>query len=777
MNTTPKPNLSIAAQHLGPIFSLNGELTKHAQNLIFARNGTGKSFLSRALRYLDLKSQGRDIADAAHNLVSDESADGKGTFSLSRGANAFGILQLEKNGNNVSANVTDTIFHVFSEDFVHAELREREYEIDGEIENQIAVDSENIKLKDAQEALEKAIADEHAAISVLREKYEREKLAELHEKAGINKQLKEYKTLSLEGLLEHFAEKPDPPAQSFADILKDLDSLKAIPAEPAYPDPLNVIRSDDLDLKTLDISLQRVTSPSSVSEDIKKKIDTHHSFYETGAKIIQDDHRSTCPFCEQGIANPGPKAVIDAYIAYFEDEEEKHKSELREFFRRLNQKEAELKDTETQLARQKSRYDTLRRFVPSKKDTEIDSGEVQLTEARATIISIKEAIQAKAGALSTSRTLPSGDLAVRIAAINKIIGDNNAKVSELNKAVEKSDEERKALQRRACDVFDREFAIGNWAAIEALRVLIANAQDKQSELTTLEKSSPSTDARVRVAETFELLLKEFFAAKYVFDKDKFVLKRGDHEMIRGPHRTLSDGEKTAIAFCYFIACVHCKVTSNSDYRKLFLVFDDPVTSMSYDFVFAIAQTLKNLSISDKEEVSINPGKIDGNKSVRPELLILTHSSYFFNISRTNRVVKEDATFSLSTDGTTHTLTHLRDYVAPFEQQLAHVYHVANGNDPDHSTANAIRSVLEAVGRFCRPDKSQSLENFIAFLAGEENFSIKSILINSLCHGTYYDETPPPDDLKLACAETIIVVDRYASGQIALIKSAAGGKKA
>jgi len=82
MNTPPKPNFSISAQYLGPVFSLNGELTKHAQNLIFARNGTGKSFLSRAFRYLDQHGQGQALTGAARNLVSDESADGKGKFGL-----------------------------------------------------------------------------------------------------------------------------------------------------------------------------------------------------------------------------------------------------------------------------------------------------------------------------------------------------------------------------------------------------------------------------------------------------------------------------------------------------------------------------------------------------------------------------------------------------------------------------------------------------------------------------------------------------------------------
>lgn len=775
MSTSSKPNFYISARYLGPIFSLDGELTKFAQNLIFARNGTGKSFLSRAFRYLDLKSQGKDIADAALNLVSDESADGKGYFAFSRGTKAIGRLELDKNRNGVTASVTETIFHVFSEDFVHDELRERQYEIDGEIESQIAVDSENIKLKGAQEALEKAISLEQTATSDLRGKYENEKLNKLHEKAGVNKQLREYRAISLEGLLERFAEKPDLPTPSFADILKDLDSLKAIPAEPAYPETMDLIKSDDIDLGALETCLQRVTSPSSVSEYIKKKIDNHHDFYEEGTKIIRGDNRETCPFCEQGITNPHPKSVIDAYLAYFEDEEEKHKATLRGFIRSLNQKEAELKNGETQITKQKSRYDVLKSFIPSRKATGVDDGEAQFKQAREMIISIKEVIEAKAAALSTSYTLPHSDLGALIEGINRIVEENNARVSELNKAIEKSDEERKALQRKACATFDCEFAFNKWAEIDNLNALREDARTKTEELATLEKSSPSTNARARVADTFELLLKDFFGAKYVFDKEKFVLKRGHHDMTRGPHRTLSDGEKTAIAFCYFVACVHRKVASNSDYKKLFLVFDDPVTSMSYDFVFAIAQTLKNLSISDKGEISINPSRIASNECRRPELLILTHSSYFFNVSRANRVVKDDATFSLSVEGATHKLTRLMSYVAPFERQLAHVYHVANGGEPDHGTGNAIRSVLEAVGRFCRPDKSQSLETFISFLAGDEGIVVKSILINSLCHGTYYDETPPPDDLKLACLETIFVVERYAAGQIEVIKSSADNK--
>jgi hypothetical protein len=114
---------------------------------------------------------------------------------------------------------------------------------------------------------------------------------------------------------------------------------------------------------------------------------------------------------------------------------------------------------------------------------------------------------------------------------------------------------------------------------------------------------------------------------------------------------------------------------------------------------------------------------------------------------------------------------MSQYVAPFEQQLEHIYRVAEGTEPDHSTGNCIRSVIEAVGRFCRPDKTPSVQEFITFLAGEEGISVKSTLINSMCHGTYYDETPTAEDITLACNEAIAVVERYALGHLEILKKA------
>ncbi|EEB83114.1 conserved hypothetical protein [Roseobacter sp. GAI101] len=768
MSSLPKPPFLISARFLGPVFTFDGELTKESQNLIFARNGTGKSFISRAFRCLDLYGGGVDVINAPRNLVSDESKDGKGQFSFSCGSKILGAMTLNKIDDTFIAQTNDTIFHVFSEDFVQEELREKEYKLDGKIENVISIDSDNIKLKDAQDTANLTSININTEYKKLNDKFEQEKSDELNLKAGINKQLGDYKKLSFPSLLESFVENPNELLGKFKDILKDLDALKSIPAEPLYPIKASILNGNELNLVELEAVVSKITSASSVAASIKNKIDAHHSFFEIGIKIIENKHSAECPFCEQDLTNPEPKSVVDAYIQYFNDAEEKHKSELRQHYSILNVFSKEIEKLDNDLMRQRSRFDDLKLYLTSQKYIDLENHEDPLYALSETISKLKLVVENKASNLTVSNNFSDQKFLERLQDLNTIIEENNIKVINLNKAIEKSDDERKLLQRNACSAFEREFATSNWDSIENLRTLQKASSDAIASLQQLEKSSPSKEARSRVAETFELLLRDFFGDKYVFDKDGFVLKHKDREMDRGPHRTLSDGEKTAIAFCYFIACSHRKVTANSDYANLYFVFDDPVTSMSYDFVFSIAQTLKNMSISKLGEISINPNFIDGNKYIRPRLLILTHSSYFFNISLTNRVVKGEAAFTLFPDMDVHKMAKTNKYIAPFQEQLKHVQQVANGAEPNYSTGNAIRSVLEAVGRFCCPDKSESLTIFIQHLAGEENISLKSVMINSLCHGTYYDETPPPNDISLACKETITVVDRYAKGQLNIL---------
>jgi wobble nucleotide-excising tRNase len=768
MSTTEKQKLRVSARFLGPVFSLDHELSDRDQNLIFARNGTGKSFLSRALRYLDQHGQKESIEDAPKNLVSDESADGKGEFTISRGAVALGGLRLDQHTNTVLASASDTIFHVFSEDFVHEELRQRGYAPNGEIDNTIALDSEIIKTKDAEEALKNAISDESEAAKKLNDAFDSSKDAELVAKARINRRLGEFRALELESYLPDTVTKPNTSSIMLSEIIQGLDAIKSLPADPQYPEVLSVMFVDDIDLGAITNSLEKETSPSSVSEEVKARIDAHREFYEKGVHLLGQVGNEKCPFCDQGVSSGDPKAVIDTYVQYFEAEEQKHKAELRKFWKALQEKESQVQRFSPKFATQKTRYDPLKRLIPSKKDTDLALGEQEITDACAALSDWKNIIESKAKSLSRNTEVPASDIKKCLEEVNRVIEENNTLIRELSTAIQRSDDERKKLQRDVCSAFSVGFARDNWANIEALRSLRTTVRERQAALSELAKDAPKTDGRERVAETFEMLLKSFFGDKYLFDKVNFVLRRGNHEMVRGPSRTLSDGEKTAIAFCYFIACAHRKVKSVTDYQRLFLVFDDPVTSMSYDYIYTIAQTLKNLSISTTGDISVNAGIIDGNSRPRPRLLILTHSSYFFNICFSNRIIKAEAAFSLQRHDEMHHLKSFKRYIAPFQDQLRDIISVSEGQDPDHTTANAIRSVLEAVGRFCRPDKPE-LTDFISFVAAEDGIELKSTLINSFSHGTFYDEVPSDEDILQACKDTLNVVEKYAFGQIAIIR--------
>jgi|GEM_PF-6339210 len=96
MNTVASDDacLSIKAKHIGPIMELEGKLSLKGQNLLFATSGTGKSFISRALRALDgpIEEGEKDIDPA--DVVSEESTDG--ALSLLEGTTEITKITFDK---------------------------------------------------------------------------------------------------------------------------------------------------------------------------------------------------------------------------------------------------------------------------------------------------------------------------------------------------------------------------------------------------------------------------------------------------------------------------------------------------------------------------------------------------------------------------------------------------------------------------------------------------------------------------------------------------------
>ena len=110
----------------------------------------------------------------------------------------------------------------------------------------------------------------------------------------------------------------------------------------------------------------------------------------------------------------------------------------------------------------------------------------------------------------------------------------------------------------------------------------------------------------------------------VDDEEMYTIARGEEQQIT--FKTLSEGERTIISVLYFIETCKGLIDKDSFYKKRIVVFDDPISSLSTQYLFAIGRI-----ISDTFYPNIEKNHETGQLVVEPkieQLFILTHSLYF-----------------------------------------------------------------------------------------------------------------------------------------------------
>lgn len=756
---------SISAQNLGPISSFTGELSKERRNIIFARNGTGKSFISRAVRLA------AGIADASKSseLISEESGDNRGSLEIKKGTEIALSVFIDGNSNGCQTQIGNYIFHTFSEDFIHEELRERKFTIDGDIKNEIILDVDNIKMDDAKNAVDIAQREYDEYRKNLEKLFDEKKHKDLAKTFKIKKNLREYVNLKFDRICEEFASTNKIKTSDFSTVKKELDSLKSLPStEISLLETPFTIKIEKF-LRESQSYLYQITSPASIAADIKEKIDRKHRLIEEGLQILDAQGLQTCPFCEQDIDGDETSRLIQSYIKYFQDEENRHKRKLEALVLEAHAISDSLNQLFPFYASLELNFEKAKSFLPSQRHKTLWPIDEKISKILKLVETLNLSFSEKIDDLSRPIEFNPSELNEMIEDLSKSIEYNNDQAKILRTAIENFDEERIQIHRRLCAEWEKKFVLEHSVQLQTLSDHRHNFILKQKLYFELEAENPPSKARDLVAKTFVMMLQFIFGGKYTFDEENFVLKRGHNLMVRGPNRTLSDGEKTAIAFCYFIASIHKRVKSASDYQRIFFVVDDPVNSMSYEYIYSLTQTFRYLSLGSHGQISIASGNIEKPEYQFPNILILTHSTYFFNICIANNVVKKHAAFTLSIGNHGHVIETFREYMAPFQEQLRDVVRVADGNSPGVGIGNAIRSVLEAVGRFCYPDKFNDFSQFLQFVSREFEIDMPSILINTLSHGTFHEETPDPEEIKRACMEAVTIIERLAPGQLTLAR--------
>ncbi|MFI8431815.1 AAA family ATPase [Pseudomonas sp. NPDC078863] len=153
---------------------------------------------------------------------------------------------------------------------------------------------------------------------------------------------------------------------------------------------------------------------------------------------------------------------------------------------------------------------------------------------------------------------------------------------------------------------------------QALDSITSQAQEQKkiiaeyrAKITNIDQSIDNINASLNA-----LGLKGFLVVKEQGDLPRYRLERPVQQS--GVFKTLSEGEKTLISFLYFLEVCNGDLDSKSGKLKSnrVIVIDDPISSLSHNYVYDIASLIYRKVVSPKERFK--------------QIFVLTHNLFFFH---------------------------------------------------------------------------------------------------------------------------------------------------
>jgi len=547
-------------------------------NLVFGWNYSGKTTLARALRCFELKRRHDDFASADVQIRMSDGA----THQLSSPANAPAV-------------------RVFNSDFVRDNLIFDEASANpilvlgaADIAKQTVLKDkkeQRAKLTDTKAADEKTRSECKAAIEKALSSYARDFIKNPLSVPGYDKTRFEPKVVAYK----------DDPAKYILDdaaLAQTLTVYRSADKKAALTPTTNSLtllkalrdRAENLFAKTVTAArpIPRLVEDPSVEKWVEQGRHLH-------------DGKTTCQFCGQVL----PSNLLKELAAHFSAEYDALMCDL-----------STLSNDIANATKQAILLDHKASFYPEFADKFTDEKATldKLLEQRITELDkIQKTISTKQTKAFTSVPCPDiDDPAIQIdstiAAINKIVAEHNKRTFEFDSEKQKA---FGTLEQHYAALFVRDQNyVQQLEKIDKLNMAIASAgrdvSTLTSEINVLERELSET---VRGAERINDLLRAYFGKE-----DVRVDANADNQFqfVRGgaPARNLSEGEKTAIAFAYFITCLQ---DGREPLSSVIVLIDDPVSSLDANHLFNTYALIKT--------------QLAGCK----QLFILTHSFEFYGL--------------------------------------------------------------------------------------------------------------------------------------------------
>lgn len=210
-------------------------------------------------------------------------------------------------------------------------------------------------------------------------------------------------------------------------------------------------------------------------------------------------------------------------------------------------------------------------------------------------------------------------------------------------------------------------------------------KEQKAIINLAQKGSEEINKRIQ-----NLLGSDSIQIKVLFEGglDRFQLVRGSEVALH-----LSEGEKTAVAFAFFLT----KLQELTDISKAIIYIDDPISSLDSNHIFQIAAIIKNTFFYQS-----TPEKSPWQLKCK-QIFLSTHNFEFFSLLRELPLsVKESRYFMVKrTSPTTSTLIDLPQSILRYSSEYHYLFNVLHefNNAPDKTEIEVLLLLPNAIRRF------------------------------------------------------------------------------
>lgn len=704
-------------------------------NILYGRNYSGKTLLSRIFQSLE-----------------------KGRLSEKCiGAN-FEINCDDEDITHSKLNEHSLNIRVYNEDFVDENLSFLKNE-DEEIQPFAVLGEQNVEIEKQIKEKERTLGGEEDKTGI---KYS------LSQKKSEYLKKQQERKYAQEELEERLRNKARDIKQNrlYDDVLYDIRKIKQ-DITALLDNPRTLLKNDNIDIKKrllreeIRDDTERIKPFSSSlnnlfeksRELLNKEIKPTKSIQELiNDSILQEwvrdgiphhkGKRDTCAFCGGKLSDDLWKKLA----AHFNKESEELRDALKKQIQALEEEKRKLDETLS------LSQDSFYSFYQDSFDSKKKDLEGELNKYNKTIDLLIKPLEGREKDIFKPQDCPTiDDNSQKIISIldniNLLIDENNQKTVSL------IDDQKKApddLRLNEVAQFMRD--IDYEMKMKSIEILEKEEKTILIEITSLEDKVKNTESEIeslriqqknekKAAEKINEYLNHFFGNRSIRfeaieDKEQFSYK---FQILRGDQiaYNLSEGERSLVAFCYFVARLDEIDTQG---KELIIWIDDPVSSLDSNHVFFVFSLIENIIAKPNK----NP---DGSNAFRyKQLYISTHNLEFLKyLKRLSHPTNDSEYFLLERIGKHSRLAlmpdYLRKYVTEFNYLFQQLHKCSKINDTYHAHevfynfGNNLRKFLEAYLFYKYPyhadDKLEKLRMF--FEEDNEAVALTNRITNELSH--------------------------------------------